>query len=151
MVQYILERLLEFWDEHICIQIWMMTEHDQTRCRRIFIFKLLNIRTRLQKAELRSHFRRLDDQVIYLLRTEIIIVWMYDIIELEFNKWKTLRSRDKLSLLTIDNHWLIRVKNQLTSTLINGHQFSSTVINSHQCSSTFIKAHQHSLRLINIH
>ena len=62
-----------------------------------------------------------------------------------------LRSRYKLHLMTIDNHWLIRVKNQSTSTLINGHQFSSMLINGHQLSSMLINAHQHSSTLINAH
>ena len=40
------------------------------------------------------------------------------------NKRKTLKSRDKLRLMKIDNdnHLLIRIKNQLSLTVINCHQ-----------------------------
>ena len=34
------------------------------------------------------------------------------------NKQKTLRSRNKLQLMTIDNHLLLRVKNQMSSIVI---------------------------------
>ena len=81
----------------------------------------------------KNQFNQISDNIIKL------IIFHYDNIKTIskeenaiYNKQKMLKSCNKLRLMTIDNHSLKRVKNQSTSTFINGHQLSSTVINDHQ-------------------
>ena len=51
-----------------------------------------------------------------------------------FNKREMLKSCDKLRLMKINdnNHWFIRIKNQLSSIIISHHQWSSIGIKCHR-------------------